>query len=203
MWKIILIVSWAFFSLSPAAAEPIEMETGLPSPEVAITFDEIILTPSTPITDQYAPFGVVFSDGLLYNPGTANMSDDIIGFEGPRLANFYPVTPIFSIIFLSPVSEAVVGVLAPDITSFTALLEGMFVESFQNSRPTQAQGFYGFGGIVFDEIRIDAHSRFDEGRALLDNIQFATVPEPSAASMLCLGILAAAAASGMLRPQRL
>ncbi len=186
MWKTALIVSVASLWPSLTAAAPIQSETGLVSPEVAITFDEIILIQGAPITDEYSSLGITFSVGLLYNPGTANMSDDIIGFEGRRLANFYPVTPVFSIFFAEPVSEAVVGVLAPDTASFTALLGLNPVESFQNSRPVQTQGFYGFEDIVFDEIRVDAAgiSSF----ALIDNVQFTVVPEPSTGALLGLGL---------------
>lgn len=175
MLKTVLIVSVALLWPWLTAAEPIQRETGLESPGVAITFDEIVLPQSTPITNQYSSLGITFSSGLLYNPGTANMSDDIIGFEGRRLANFYPVTRVFSIFFTEAVSEAVVGVLAPRTASFTALLGGNTVDSFQNTRPVQAQGFYGFDGIVFDEIRIDAAgiSSF----ALIDNIQFTATRE--------------------------
>ena len=186
MRKAHLILAVAVFCPSLAVAAPIQNESGLVLPGVAITFDEIILTNGTPITDQYSSLGITFSGGLLYNPGTANMSDDIIGFEGRRLANFYPVTPIFSIFFSDPVAEAVLGVLAPDTASFTALLSGEVVESFQNTRPVQTQGFYGFDAIVFDEIRVNAAGI--SGFALLDNIQFTTIPEPSTGALLGLGL---------------
>lgn len=192
MW--IRVIVLCLFVLAPSAARavPIQMatQTGLASAEVSITFDEIILPSSTVLSDEYAGLGVTFSPGLLYNPGTANMSDSILGLDGRRLANFYPVTSIFSIYFVDPVEEAVVGILAPDITTFTAFHKGIEVETFQNSRLPQAQGFYGFTGITFDEIRVDAHSRVDEGRALLDNIQFTTarpIPEPSGVMLFALG----------------
>jgi hypothetical protein len=114
------------------------------------------------------------------------MSDAIIGFEGRRLANFHPVSPVFSIFFSEPVAEAVIGVLAPDAASFSALLNGLVVESFQNMRPVQAQGFYGFEAIVFDQILVDAAGI--SGFALVDNIQFTAVPEPSSAVLLALGL---------------
>ena len=177
---------------SDARAVPIQMatQTGLASAEVSITFDEVVLPNSTVLSDEYAGLGITFSPGLLYNPGTANMSDSILGLDGRRLANFYPVTSIFSIYFVDPVVEAVIGILAPDITTFTAFHEGVEVEAFQNSRLPQAQGFYGFTDITFDEIRVDAHSRVDEGRALIDNIQFTAsrpIPEPSGLTLFALG----------------
>ena len=201
MWKKIIAFWLGTLVPSLAWATPIQMatQTGPPSPEVAITFDEIILPGSTVLSDEYASLGVTFSPGLLYNPGTANMSDSILGLDGRRLANFYPVTSVFSIYFVTPVSEAVIGILAPDITTFTAFLGGVEVETFQNTRLPQAQGFYGFTGITFDEIQIDAHSRFDAGRALIDNIEFTiakAIPEPSAAVLFALGFLVLAGTRG-------
>jgi len=192
MWKRVIMLGFFALEVSSARAVPIEMatQTGLASAEVSITFDEIILPSSTVLSDEYAGLGITFSPGLLYNPGTANMSDSILGLDGRRLANFYPVTSIFSIYFVDPVEEAVMGILAPDITTFTALHDGIEVETFQNSRSPQAQGFYGFADITFDEIRVDARSRVDEGRALLDNIQFTlarAIPEPSALTLFALG----------------
>ena len=175
-----------------AGATPVQSETPIAGAAVAVTFDEIVLPDTTILTDQYAALGFTLSPGILYNPGTANMSDDILGFQGRRLANFYPVTSVFSIYFTSPVSQAVVGILAPDVATFTALLGGVEVEFFQNTRPVQAQGYYGFRDIVFDEIRIDAHSSVDQGYALLDNFQFTPVPEPSAAASIALGLAALA-----------
>lgn len=183
-----------------AGATPIESTTGLASPAVAITFDEIALPASSPVGDHYEPLGISLDPGLLYNPPEATTTDGVPGIEGNRLANFYPVVPVFSIRFLEPVREAVVGLLAPDITTLTALLGGVEVESFQNSRASQAQGFYGFEGIVLDEIRIDAHSRFDEGRALVDNVQFTALPEPATGILIPLGLLAAGRRSGRCRP---
>ena len=198
MWKMHLALFAATVSFPwLATAASIQSESGLSLPGMAITFDEIILPNGTPITDQYSSLGITFSDGLLYNPGTANMSDDIIGFEGRRLANFHPVTPVFSIFFSDPVVEAVLGVLAPDTAFFTALLNGEIVESFQNTRPSQTQGFYGFDSIVFDEIRVDAAGI--SGFALVDNIQFTTIPEPSTGALLGLGLLLVA---GRKRPRR-
>ncbi len=194
----LLVASTCFPWLATAAT--IQSESGLPFPDVAITFDEIVLQNGTPITDQYSSLGITFSNGLLYNPGTANMSDGIVGFEGRRLANFYPVTSVFSIFFSSPVVEAVLGVLAPNTAFFTALLNGEVVESFQNTRPSQTQGFYGFNSIVFDELRIDAAGI--SGFALVDNIQFTTIPEPSTGSLLGLGLLLVAGRNRPCRPSR-
>lgn len=192
MWIKAIMLCLIVLEASAARAVSIQMatQTGLASAEVSITFDEIILPRSTVLSDEYAGLGVTFSPGLLYNPGTANMSDSILGLDGRRLANFYPVTSIFSIYFVDPVEEAVIGILAPDITTFTAFHEGIEIETFQNSRRPQAQGFYGFTGITFDEIRVDAHSRVDEGRALVDNIQFTSarpIPEPSGLTLFALG----------------
>jgi hypothetical protein len=171
-----------------ASSAPIQRPTDLATAGVRITFDEIVLPQSTALTDQYSSLGLIFDGGLLYNPLYVNMSDDILGLDGRRLANFSPNAYVFSIQFVTPVREAVVGILGPDITSFTALLAGAPVESFQNSRPVQAQGFYGFGGIVFDEIRVDATGRFSGARALVDNVQFTVVPEPSTGATLGLGL---------------
>src|SRR5215471_2843209 len=43
--------------------------TGLASPATTLTFDEVVLAPGAPVTNQYAAFGVTFSN-VFYTPQT-------------------------------------------------------------------------------------------------------------------------------------
>ena len=78
-----------------------------------------------------------------------------VGVGGIGFAKANP----FSIFFTSEVSAAAVAALAGDpATRFTALLDGVVVESFtadSSFARYDAAPFYGFTGIVFNEIRIE------------------------------------------------
>jgi hypothetical protein len=89
-------------------------------------------------------------------------------------------------------------------TIFTALLGGVIVEVFTvetNSSYwadpdlTHASDFYGFTGIVFDELRIENASQIYQ----IDNLQFKNVPEPTTLLLAA----SALAALGMRRRRSL
>jgi hypothetical protein len=78
--------------------------------------------------------------------------------------------------------------------TFTALLDGVFVESFTTTTTlsvlpslSHASDFYGFTGIVFDELSIANGS----GIYQIDNLQFSNaVPEPSSVMLVGLALAA-------------
>jgi hypothetical protein len=182
----------AILSLSASAqADILINNTGLPSPAETITFSEIVLPPETPVTNQYASFGVTFSPNLFYNTQP-------IFFPTESLANFdfngnvnNPVAMMFS-----QVQTAAAFALQtnPGDSTFTARLGGSVVESF--TAPTtlsilpdtsQASNFYGFTNIAFDEIDILSNTTYFQ----MDNLQLgntvAPVPEPGSLAIVLIG----------------
>ena len=168
-----------------ASAAPIINTTGLASPDSTITFSEHLLASESPVTNQYADLGVTFSPGLFYNTQP-------IFFPTESLANFDfggSINNPASIVFDHVVSAAAVAVQSnPGTTLFEALLGGSVVESFSAATAlsivpdlSQASNFYGFEGILFDELRITSGTTFFQ----IDNLQSNAVPEP--ASILLLG----------------
>lgn len=84
-------------------------------------------------------------------------------------------------------------------STFTALLNGSVVESFSASTDTtSADNFFGFTGITFDEIRIDAGGN---DVMALDNLQLGTTSVPEPTSMALLG-LASISGIGLRLSQR-
>ncbi|ASP48542.1 PEP-CTERM sorting domain-containing protein [Cognaticolwellia beringensis] len=167
---------------------------GLTSSDNTITFDEIVFAGNTVVDTQYASLGLTFTSGLKYD---AQGSSSFPGISGHYLGNFTPVINPFSIFFSDDQTEAAFGLATnPQTTTFNALLNGVLVESFSTSTSANnsSQGFYGFTGILFDEIQVASNS----GSALIDNIQFnnsssTAVPEPSTLAIFALGIMGLAA----------
>jgi len=66
-------------------ATTLNNETGLPNPLNVITFEEIVLAPDTPLTDQYAGLGVTFSE---FSSQAADLFyDGVEEFAGDRFPN--------------------------------------------------------------------------------------------------------------------
>src|SRR5262249_54043110 len=135
---------------------------GLSAPTYTVTFDEVPLRENDPLLDQYVSYGVKFDDpGIMFDPDPGFE----IGLQGNHARNAFqigvgaigdPKTNPFSIFFTSDVSAAAVAAQAGyPVTRFTALLDGVDVESFTAASDMggNAGPFYGFTGIVFNEIR--------------------------------------------------
>ena len=149
-FAVVLGVAAAPGSATPIIASP----TGLASPDQTITFSEFVFPSGTPIDDEYASLGVTFSPRLYYDsqPGffpTASINNFSVCC-GPR------VDPV-SLVFSSVQSAVAFNFITNEGASrFTALLHGVLVESFLTPTTLNTTLFYGFEGISFDEIMIDA-----------------------------------------------
>jgi hypothetical protein len=174
----------------PARADSIINNFGLASPAETLTFDSPMFPTGTPINTQYAGQGVTFSPGLFYNVQP-------VFFPTPSLANFdfvnvnNPVTIDFAQV---QTGAAFALQTNPGTSTFTAFLNGTFVESFTAATDlsvlpdlTNASNFYGFTNIVFNQLEILSNTTFFQ----LDNLQLsvAPVPEPSTLVMGGLSIV--------------
>lgn len=173
---------------------PIINNTGLASPDVTISFSEHVFPTGTLITNQYADLGIEFAAGLYYD-----VQPDF--FPEHFLANFSfqgaPAHNPDSITFTAPVNGAAVALQSnPGTTTFTALLNGVVVESFSTGTTlsvlpdlSHASDFYGFSGILFDELKIENASGFFQ----IDDVQYTAVPEPASIVLLGAGLATLAA----------
>ena len=170
--------------IGQAQATSLVNNFGLASPTSTITFDEIVFAQNTVVDTQYAGLGVAFTTGLQYDSQGPETFPGITGHylgnnDGVNLSSI--VNP-FSIFFGPAVTAAAFGMAnGPTTTLFEALLGGSLVESFSvaTTFDNSDQSFYGFTGIMFDEIQITLRGTGLETAANIDNIQFNPVPEPS------------------------
>ncbi len=169
-----------------------------------MTFSEIVPPPpGTPLTNQYAAFGVTFANAFIDGQGLL-----FPNVNNPGLTNFdttgFPIVNPVSIFFNDVLSEAAFAIVtnqSPPDTTFEAYLNGNLVESF--TAPTDVfnpNNFFGFTGIAFNEIRVSGGGI--NNALAIDNIQLgpqANVPEP--ATMAIFGGLAVAGIAGYRRKQ--
>ena len=176
---------------------------------VLITFDEIIFPENSPITNEYAGFGVTFSNSYY----------DVQGWNlptGHHIANFSPsiTYPYLGISFAERVSDASclfitnkqdISTGPPGQTIFQALLDGSIVAQYIADTDLTERTF-GFSNLRFNEMRIYPGGSGNYGR--LDNLQFTTVPEPEGSmlarlALISLVLLAASTRKGCGRRNRL
>lgn len=179
-----LIAALAF---SNAHAASVQNTTGIVSPIITITFDEVALGDSALVTTEYSGLGVTFS-GLYYNPqGPVPFP----GISGNNVGNnSFPLLNPFSIFFSSDVTSVAFGVATnPGLTTFEAWNGGLFVESFSASTSFDGSTdyYFGFTGITFDEIRVSVGGA-GGGGMLIDNLQVSPVPEAKTYAMLAAGL---------------
>lgn len=169
-------------SMQAVSATPINgAATGLVSPTISHDFEAGALPVSTVVTTQFA--GVTFGTNynLFDNGGTNNAN-----ITGRFLGDVGSVGP-GSIFFIEDVTAASFNLRTnATTTTFTALLDSVIVDSFAAATDlSNTSNFFGFEGIVFDEIQISIAS----GGYNLDNLEFITLPEPSAIVLLGLGLI--------------
>lgn len=189
-----------------AKAEFIANDFGLTNPFQTVTFEEYVFDGGTQITDQFAELGVTFSGApLIYTLGYGQYPN----VDDPMLSNFFgpnafssPDNSQFSIHFTKAQNAAAFALPTAGslksvegyFTRFAALLDGTEIESaiFQTSND-QLNNFFGFSGIIFDEIRVHVYQGVEPPRfltnALIDSIQMSPVPEPSTITMLAVAAL--------------
>ncbi len=186
-------------SSAQAQAEFFFNDYGLSNPLQTVTFDEHVFDPGTTITDQFSDVGVTFS-GWPLTYDTRDLSY-LPNFDGPTLSNFYgqgsslsPDNSEFSIRFIQPQTAAAFALVTAGslevvqgyLTSFTALLDGEEIETaLHQTSNDDADNFFGFSGVLFDEIRVNVYqgvqpsSGGNSNNAGIDSIQVSSVPEPS------------------------
>jgi hypothetical protein len=167
----------ALGATNPAAA-PLTNAFGLLTPETTITFSEVSLAHGDVLTTQFSGLGVTFS-GLTYDtlliPGT--------GLSAPVASkSASPSAFTFDIFFTSDVTDAAFQMVGNTGTStFQAFLDGVLVESFTAFSTVPSTTYYGFTGILFDQIRVSPCCPALGAGASIDNLQFTratTIPEP-------------------------
>lgn len=158
--------------------------TGLVPSFTTETFDGVSVPNDTLAGNLFA--GVTF-DGNTHV--TNQYSGSFANFVGNALTNFFPCCAAQTMFtFANPVSAVGFSLATnPGVTTFTAELGGNVVETF--SAPTSTSGsvnFYGFTGITFDSIQINAGG--SNNAYAMDNLQVAAVPESETYAMLLAGL---------------
>ncbi|GAX34498.1 hypothetical protein NIES3585_04990 [Nodularia sp. NIES-3585] len=158
--------------------------TGLTNPTNVINFNELGNLQNQVITNQFAAFGVTFSNNFLWDNATFGQAGST-GFNGGALRSPFPGTSRV-ISFLNPVTDvAFAAVDQNNILSVKAWLGGVggtLVESFnQQIAFNPGTGFIGFKNILFDTIELNISSGIS-----IDTLQFnsapttpTSVPEPT------------------------
>ena len=172
---------------------------GLSSPDQTLTFGEVVLATDTSVTTQYSSYGVTFSSEMFYDGFGGPIAGGVLpNLSGHYLSNFDggdpPTVTPFLISFASMQSAAAFSISTNAGTStFTALLAGMSVESFNAAtNSSNTNNYFGFSGITFDTIRVDPGGT--GGAALIDNLQFiasstSVVPESNSMALMGLSVL--------------
>ena len=174
-----------------AAVAPITNAFGLLTPETTITFSEVSLANGDVLTTQFSGLGVTFSD-LIYDTTLIPAS----GLSAPvasKLAS--PSDPTFDIFFTSDTIAAAFQMVGNTGTStFQAFLIDVLVEDFTAFSTIPSTTYYGFTGILFDQIRVFPAGASLGAGASIDNIEFTraptAVPEPASMALLGTGLLA-------------
>ncbi|MEX2186213.1 MAG: hypothetical protein WD875_05450 [Pirellulales bacterium] len=148
--------------------------------DVFLTFDEIILGANGRITNEYAEYGVTFTNAFYDVPGWDLPT-------GRHIANFnmsvhYSFMDInFSVDvaeadFLFTTNRQQITGGPPGRTTFQALLDGQIVDEFVGETDLTQRSF-GFSGKRFDQVRVFPGGAGRYGR--LDDLRYVAVPEPN------------------------
>jgi hypothetical protein len=173
-------------TFSAANASVVYANAGLGTSSTTLTFDEVVLSSGTAVTNQYAAFGVTFN-GAYFNSQVTSFPP---ATSGNLLGNFSPVNSVWSILFSSVASEAAFGIATnPNTTTVEALLNGVVVGSVSAATDFDGTDFFQVSGLSFNEIRL---STSGDNLALIDNLQFSNannIPEPGSLALIGLGLI--------------
>ena len=163
--------------------------SGLVAPTI-IDFGVSLFPTGTSITNQFS--GVVFGSGFAYdaNCPACNFPDVAGGLLYTPTAQSTPL----DIKFTSDVSAAAFSLrMNTGTATFEGYLNGSLVATFTGATNANVNSgnYYGFAGIIFDEIKITNINTENWGGATLDNLQFNTVlptPVPAALPLFASGL---------------
>ncbi len=178
-------ISASGISIQSANATPInKAATGIASADVTVDFELGSLPAFTVVTNQFASQGIIFDGSVVISTGGAfpNLPGRFLNENG---------TANRVMTFDQDLSAISFQVRTDDVfdTLFEAFLDGNLVESFfGDTTLVDANNFFGFENIVFDEIVI-------RGQAVdgvnIDTVEFTyALSEPSGLAVMGLGLLA-------------
>ncbi|HLO85634.1 MAG TPA: PEP-CTERM sorting domain-containing protein [Nostocaceae cyanobacterium] len=149
---------------------------GLTNPTNVVNFDELGNLQGQVITNQFAPFGVTFSNNFLWDNATLGQAGST-GFSGGDLRSPFPGTSRV-ISFSNPVTDAAFAAVDQGailtVSAWLGGVNGTLVESFRQPIPRNpGSGFIGFKDILFDTIQLNINSGIS-----IDTLQFNTAPKP-------------------------
>jgi hypothetical protein len=180
-----------------AQANPLATEAGFGANSTVISFSEVALASGTAVTNQFS--GVTFATNGPGNFYIGNGSYANIGHSsGAYVDSFSGGTSasVYDIIFGTNVSAA--GAYwefnAPTTTTFTAMSNGVALESFvySNSACCDSMEFRGFEGLSFDTLRL---TNITGTHFYMDQLSFtaaaavAAVPEPTGVALFGIAAL--------------
>jgi hypothetical protein len=157
--------------------------TGLASPQNTVTFSEILLSIGQPISSY---LGLTFVPGAFWNPEPGFFATPSVGNYNCNVCVIDPVT----LVFPSVVNAAAFQLIThpEDETTFTALLNGVPVESFTGTT-SFSQLWYGFENVNFNAIEVNVAININ-GAFQMDNVEYnAATPEPGTLLLMGSGIL--------------